>query len=241
MESAAEKYYAFQTTARGLLTKENLEERFSKLALWYGCFLEGNLPRASANAKLLDIPCGSGNLLYFLRRKGYQNLVGVDADPKQVDLALLLDLPAIEGDAFTYLLNKISQHDCIFSLDFLEHLSHDQTVNFLELCFNSLKSGGRLIVRTSCADGLFGAHDRYNDLTHKWGMTSNVLKTLFEMVGYTSVVILDERPQPYNFINRLRLMVYYPTILISSLWLILLGLNPPRIWSNSMWGIGLHP
>ena len=72
-------------------------------------------------------------------------------------------------------------------------------------------------------------------------MTSNVLRTILQMSGFRSVVILDERPQPYNLINRLRLCVYYPAKWLFSIGLIALGLNPPRVWSSSMWGIGVRP
>jgi hypothetical protein len=45
--------------------------------------------------------------------------------------------------------------------------------------------------------------------SHQWSMTSTVLRILLNIVGLQNVAILDELSQPYNVINRLRLLVYF--------------------------------
>ena len=166
IKSAEDPYYDYQTQARGLVDAHDLRKKFLKLAPWYKKLLHRYLPK-DLNATILDIPCGYGNILYFFREYGYKNAVGYDLDPEQVRLSQMLDLAALEGNAFTVLKDENKLYDCIISVDFLEHMSRDNTLYFLDLCCSRLKSGGTVIVRTPCADGLFGAHDRYNDLTHQ--------------------------------------------------------------------------
>lgn len=240
MDSYERAYYEYQTRARGLLEKEALRQRFDKLAPWYMCRLEKYLP-TTRRAWCLDVPCGYGNFLYFLHSRGYENMIGYDLDPAQVHLARLLDLPVHEGDAFIVLSDETKHYDCITSLDFIEHISRDEALRFLRLCWSRLKPGGVLIVRTPCADGPFGAHDRYNDLTHQWSMTSNVLRTVLRMLNFEGVEILDERPQGYNLVNGLRRLAFYPARAMASALYLALGLTPPSVWSRSMWGVGYKP
>ena len=236
MRSHEQAYYGYQTQARGLLTREALEHRFAKLAPWYAQRLGRFLPRRT-DAWCLDLPCGYGNFLYFLRGRGYANIVGYDQDPEQVRLAGLLGLPAQLGDAFEVLSDERRTWDCISIIDFLEHLGRDEALRLLRLCQGRLAEGGVLIVRTPSADGPFGAHDRYGDLTHQWAMTSTVLITVLHISGFTDVRILDERPQPYNAINVLRLGAFYGARLVASGLCLALGLQPPALWSRSMWAV----
>jgi 2-polyprenyl-3-methyl-5-hydroxy-6-metoxy-1,4-benzoquinol methylase len=236
----AENYYAFQTKARGLLHKTDLERSFQKRSKWYRSRLRKFMP-TNRDVRWLDLPCGFGNFLYFLRQHGYQNVSGYDLDPEQVRLAHMLQLPAAEGDAFTVLSDNKESYDCIAAIDFLEHLDRDSAVTFLELCHERLNPGGRLFLRVPCADGPFGAHDRFNDLTHEWSMTSNVLRAMLEMISYERIEILDERPQPYNIRNRFRLILFFVAKFIASSFVVALGLAPPRIWSTAMWGVARKP
>lgn len=242
MESYERAYYQYQTRARGLLEKDALRQYFDWMAPRYACRLRTHLP-ANWMATCLDLPCGYGNFLYFLRLRGYQNIIGYDLDPNQVQLARLLDLPAHEGDAFIVLSDEAKQYDCITSLDFIEHISPDEALRFLHLCWTRLKLGGVLILRTPCADGPFGAHDRYNDLTHRWAMTSNVLSTVLRMLNFERIDILDERPQSYNstLVNTLRRLAFYPARALASGLCLALGLSPPVVWSRSMWGVAYKP
>jgi len=237
MEFHEEAYYLYQTQARGLLTSDSLQKQFKKLAIWYGARLRHYLPD-SKTARCLDLPCGYGNFLYFLRSRGYKNIKGIDLDANQIKLAKMLSLPVEEGDVFNYLSSDNSAYDCISSLDFIEHLNKDDALRFLELSFLKLKPGGVLILRAPCGDGPFGAHDAWNDLTHKWGMTSNLIRALLEMNGFERVVTLDERPQPTGIIEILRWLVFFPSKVCASAMCIGLGLRPPTIWTRSMICIG---
>jgi SAM-dependent methyltransferase len=240
MESYEKAYYDYQTKARGLLTEEGLTAHFRKLARWYDRRLSACLPR-DKQARCLDVPCGFGNFLYFLKERGYSNIQGVDLDEKQVELARLVGLPAFQGDAFAILADARSSADLITSLDFIEHLGKNRALEFLALTYDCLKPGGTLIVRAPCGDGPFGAHDAWNDLTHQWGMTSTLVQALLEMHGYENVRVLDERPQPGGLIDTLRWLLFFPTKMFADLFCIALGMRPPAVWSRSMIAIAHKP
>ncbi|PIW44358.1 MAG: class I SAM-dependent methyltransferase [Zetaproteobacteria bacterium CG12_big_fil_rev_8_21_14_0_65_54_13] len=233
-------YYDYQTKARGLLAKESLTARFEQLARWYDGRLSPHLPK-DKQARCLDVPCGFGNFLYFLNGKGYQNIQGIDLDSKQVELAKLVGLPAEQGDAFQILSGEGASFDLVTSLDFIEHLDKDKVLEFLSLIYNGLKPGGTIILRAPCGDGPFGAHDAWNDLTHQWGMTSNVVRTLLEMHGFENVKILDERPQPGSIVDTVRWLVFFPAKMIADGFCMALGMRPPAIWTRSMIAIGHKP
>jgi 2-polyprenyl-3-methyl-5-hydroxy-6-metoxy-1,4-benzoquinol methylase len=240
LRPADEAAYAFQTRARGLLDSHALETAFRASACSYEARLGKFLP-ADRGVACFDASCGYGNMLFFLRERGYTNLAGCDLDPAQVALARLLDLPAREEDSFVALSGPASEYGIVTSVDFVEHLERERALEFLTLCFARLRPGGVLILRTPCADGPFGAHDRYNDLTHRWAMTSNVLQALLGMVGFERVAILDERPHPTSLKGALATLVFYPALAAASLFCLALGLEPPRVWSRSMWGVGYKP
>ncbi|EAU54365.1 class I SAM-dependent methyltransferase [Mariprofundus ferrooxydans] len=240
MEPYEKAYYDYQTQARGLLTEDSLLARFRKLGKWYDGRLKRYLP-VDKQARCLDVPCGFGNFLYFLKGKGYQNIQGIDLDSKQVELAKLVGLPAEQGDAFQILSGEGASFDLVTSLDFIEHLDKGKVLEFLSLIYDGLKPGGTIILRAPCGDGPFGAHDAWNDLTHQWGMTSNVVRTLLEMHGFEQVRILDERPQPGGIVDTLRWLVFFPAKLLADGFCIALGMRPPAIWSRSMIAIGYKP
>jgi 2-polyprenyl-3-methyl-5-hydroxy-6-metoxy-1,4-benzoquinol methylase len=240
MEHYAQRYYAYQTTARGLFDAAALRRRFEALAPWYAQRLRDHLPH-DRGAAWLDVPCGSGNFLYFLRRVGYRRVIGCDADPEQVRLARLLDLPAETADALTVIADDQRRWDAISALDFVEHLSRDDALRFLDLCRARLRPGGVLILRTPCADGPFGAHDRYNDLTHQWAMTSNLAVAVMAMVGFERVAILDERPRPTSPLNAARWLVSGVATAVAATLCHAVGVAPPRVWTRSMWVVCYRP
>ena len=107
----------------------------------------------------------------------------------------------------------------------------------------ALAPGGLLLCRTPSADGPFGSHDRYNDLTHRWGMTSGAAVQLLQLGGFSAadVQVLGEPPVPYNGINLLRLALYRFTTAVVGTWLNLAGIGRPNIWTRSMWIIARVP
>jgi SAM-dependent methyltransferase len=238
MGISRDRAYAFQVEARGIVEPRDLQAAFRRCAVDYGARLRRFLPPPPATA--VDCGCGYGNFLFFLRSLGYSDAVGVDMDPRQVDLARSLGLAAVEGDALAYLADlPPSSTDLVSAVDFVEHLSKDDSVRFFTIVRNALRIGGTVVFRTPCSDTLLGSAHRDNDITHEWGMTSGVALNMLRMCGLSPVAVLDERPvrgaQRYAVA---RLLAFHLVRLLSIAALAALRNPSPRVWTPSMWVIG---
>jgi 2-polyprenyl-3-methyl-5-hydroxy-6-metoxy-1,4-benzoquinol methylase len=232
-EEYEQLYYSYQTVGRGLCSKEQLQTSFEQQALHYeelfGPFLEQD-----QNIQCLDFGCGYGNILYFLRKKGFNNAVGIDSDQEQIKLAQTLGLNAKVGNV----LEEIHHFDNVglmFAFDIIEHLDKNSAISFLKSALQGLQLGGLMVIQCPCADGFSGAHDIYNDYTHKWGASSNMLSQLLYTVGFQKVLILDPTlPQfPASAKRKFFLRSRKVSRQVTALFLRLLGVRVPQVWANS--------
>jgi SAM-dependent methyltransferase len=230
----------YRLRAEGDASLDVLRKSHEAAFPWYRTFLRPWLPK-DLQSTILDVPCGAGNLLYTLRKLGYAAATGVDSEGGQVALAQRLGLPASQGDAFAAVraLGSNSVHR-IFSLDFIEHLDRSRAVEFLRLAHDALVPGGFVVCRTPSADGPFGSHDRYNDLTHHWALTSTAAFPLMKLAGFEpeKVLIRQEAPVPYKFSNVVRRVMFHATTGMLGAFLDVVGIGAPAVWTRSMWIIG---
>lgn len=174
--------------------RKTLENSFRHSVYFYRALLRKYLPD-NKNANILDLPCGEGRIIYALKVMGYQNISGYDLDKARLETAKKLDLPVNEGDVFQVLEDcEDNSIDCIFSVDFLEHLQKYDVIHFLEMMCRKITSDGVIIVRIPSADSPLGIQAIYNDFTHKWGATSGVLRRLLCAAGFSVISIFGEEP-----------------------------------------------
>ena len=106
------------------------------------------------NRKILDIGCGSGINLEFLRRWGL--VVGIDQS--EAALASAKQYGAVErGDALN-LPRPNETVDLITAFDVLEHLPDDQSA--LKEWGRVLRSGGYVAISVPAYQWLYGPHDK---------------------------------------------------------------------------------
>src|SRR6478736_7703937 len=75
------------------------------------------------NSTIVDLGCGFGALLYWLKKTGYTNLTGIDRSAEQVEGAHSLGLDFVrQGDITQHLAARPSSTcDVVFAFDVLEH------------------------------------------------------------------------------------------------------------------------
>jgi 2-polyprenyl-3-methyl-5-hydroxy-6-metoxy-1,4-benzoquinol methylase len=148
---------------------------------------------------ILDIGCGIGHFLYYLKTRGYLNIQGVDHSTEQVDLCLEAGLPVeLIEDIFAYLRNHPSTYDVISMNDVLEHFTKDEIIRLLALMNQSLRENGSIIIRVPNSSGIFGPHGRYLDFTHEVGFTESSLRQVLQASDFNNVEIRDNKV-PFGF------------------------------------------
>jgi len=184
-----------------------------------GYYLRGWLPDIK-QVQIIDVACGSGNLLRFFAENGYRHIRGVDISPEQVSLARRIVPEVFEGDAIEFLEAHREEYDLITGLDIVEHFHKPEVLRFLDACHAALRPGGRLILQTPNADSPWGTAHRYNDFTHEVGFSPNVLFRLLRLAGFAEIESRETGPIPfgYTMASTLRYLVWQAIRVVLKTW-----------------------
>lgn len=192
-------------------------EEADRAGIVYGDVFKGWLP-AKKEAPILDAASGGGRLLYFLKSKGYTNLVGVDISAEQVKLSRQVCDNVIEADIFNYLESQKEQFDLIMGLDIIEHFCKDEALCFLDNCCAALRSGGRLILQTPNAESIWGLKFIYGDLTHELAFDPRGLQKLLELCGFIKIEHRQVEPVIHGLLSFGRFLLWKTIWAVLALW-----------------------
>ena len=189
------EYYHYQATARGIRSLADVERAADgRLHVWER-IVKSWLPTKSS-AQIVELACGHGSFLWWLRQRGYAQSVGVDSSAEQLAFARQTGASVIQADAITWLAGQPEASlDTIVGIDFIEHIAKDDLMALLKQSVRVLKPGGRLLLRYPNGDSPLVGMNLFNDITHVWTYTSNCLDTLARMHGFTRTVFADESEQ----------------------------------------------
>jgi 2-polyprenyl-3-methyl-5-hydroxy-6-metoxy-1,4-benzoquinol methylase len=140
----------------------------------------------SKDSNILDVGCGKGEWLHWLKQKGYHHLTGIDGSPSDLALAKswLEGVALMQGDAVSHLQSIQAQYDVIHAKDVIEHLTKDELVAFLQASRQALKPGGSVLLQTFNAQAPLAATTRYGDFTHEIGLTPQSLAQCLRACGF---------------------------------------------------------
>ncbi|OGS45232.1 MAG: hypothetical protein A2539_10400 [Elusimicrobia bacterium RIFOXYD2_FULL_34_15] len=154
------------------------------------------------NAKILDIGCGHGRLLYYLKSRGYHNIHGIDISSQQIKAAIQNGFDSVEcASAFDFLNNKREEYDAIIMIDILEHIEKSEELQLLNKVHNALKINGRVILQLPNALSLFNEF-LYQDITHETAFTSGSARQILDIAGFKNINIYSVMP-PSHGLKRL--------------------------------------
>lgn len=197
------KYVSLQA---GKLHTHSVEEyeRFNKFyAKKYSMFLPKD-----KTAKILDIGCGPGFFLYFLKKMGYTNSLGIDISMEQVALAKSQGLDFKLENMFEFLKNHKGEFEFIFCSHVVEHLKKIEVIDFLGLIYASLKPEGKVIICTPNANSLFGFAYHCKDFTHETSFTPLSLRGIMEACNFKVIGIYPEWPVAVDFQSTIRSLLW---------------------------------
>jgi len=187
----------------------------------------------SRQSQILEIGCGKGYILKWLKNNNFTKIEGVDLSPEDVKIAKeYVGINNIYyGDVFNYLSNKKSTYDCILGKDILEHIEKNKLEEFLNIIKDALKPGGKVIFQVPNMDWIMASHERYMDLTHEIGFIKESLAQLLRLY-FVSVEIY---PVEYNFssniIGKFTFKFINPIVVnLTRLWLKILGAGAGDCW-----------
>lgn len=151
---------------------------------------------ARSDAPILDFGAGIGLAVRWLRDLGYRNVVGVDCSSEQCQIARTLC--GVEVCQIHDGLEYLGQHSASFNLmlmtDVIEHLPKAQVLPYLKAIRDSLKPGGRLLVKTENGASPIGAYQYRMDFTHEYCFTERSLYQVLAAAGFQEIEI---RGEPY--------------------------------------------
>ena len=161
---------------------------------------------ADHDARILDLGCGHGALLYVLRAAGYRNAIGVDDSPEQVAAARRLGIDGVSrGDLVQTLTDTPDTSlDVVVAFDVIEHFGKDELVPLVDDVRRVLHPGGIWIVHVPNSEGPFGARMRDWDFTHEAAYTRTSLSQLLHCSGFSAVSCFEDRPAVHGVISAFR-------------------------------------
>jgi SAM-dependent methyltransferase len=190
---------------------------------------------ASKAAQILDLGCGNGCFIHFLKQYGYTNVVGVDTSAEQVAMAHQLGLHEVQqGEIMPFLASYTQSVEVILLMDVIEHLTPQETFDLLDQVYALLQPGGKLIVHVPNAEGLFGMRIRYGDLTHEQCFTPNSIRQLMKAIGFSQLVCREDKPVIHGLVSTIRRLIWELGTLPSRLLLMAETGSPSAILSQNM-------
>lgn len=166
------------------------------------------LKQGANQLNILEIGCGPGYLLDYLRLSGFTNIKGIDISEEQIAIAKAKSHNVAVEDVFDYLKNTSEKFDVIFAFDLIEHFTKDELLELTDLVYNSLNEKGLFIIRTPNGQGVFSGQVIYGDLTHQTIVNPNSLTQLLSRSHFSKIEFIENAPVGKNIIGMIRLLLW---------------------------------
>lgn len=161
------------------------------------------------NARILEIGCGCGEMLYGLEKRDYKNLVGLDFCQEELDEAAhFVSAELVCDDAQKFLAETTHEYNLVIAYNVLEHFSKESLVEMLRNIHKSLKPGGALIAMVPNAVSPFSGTSRHWDITHELAFTTNSWQQLSSLVGFDEVEFRECGPVPHGVLSSVRFALW---------------------------------
>lgn len=162
----------------------------------------------SRNSRILEIGCGDGKFLAFLKKNGFENTIGVDISGEQIELAKAKGLNVIQGDVLDFLKQREDTFDAIIAIDTIEHFTKSEVLMLFHHLAKSIKKDGLLIIQTPNGEGLFPGQVIYGDLTHLCIFTESSLRQVLSLYGFSNLGVYETSPLPIGISGKIRAVTW---------------------------------
>ncbi|MBV6419481.1 MAG: hypothetical protein DAHOPDDO_00702 [Ignavibacteriaceae bacterium] len=162
----------------------------------------------SKDVAILELGCGRGYMLEYLRNHNYINLKGIDISKEQIEISQKKGFDVKVIDAIEYLANNDTKFKLIFALDFVEHFHKDELFPLFEEVYRNLEDGGIIIMHTPNGQAIVASKMIYGDLTHFTILTPVSAEQLLRNVGFKEIKCYESEPVPKNIKGIIRLILW---------------------------------
>jgi len=188
------RFYANQSRLRGITSAEDVQAIESLQSVVYDRLLSKYL-ETYKDKKVVEIACGSGIFMRYLRNRGFVETLGIDIADQNVDICISQGFKVIKADALKWLASQPTESvDVIVAIDFIEHIDKQAFVDFLDTVHSVLSPNGLFIARGPCGDSPFFGLNFYNDITHETVFTSTALRVTMLLCNMEVIELIDEYP-----------------------------------------------
>lgn len=178
-------------------------------------------PTLANDAAILDVGCGKGEWLAWMKQQGFSRLSGVDGSVSDLShsQSWLQGVELHQGAAHSFLEARNATFDLIHGKDVAEHMSKDEFISFLQLAHQALKPGGQLWLMTFNAQAPLSSATRYGDFTHEIGLTPRSLAQCLRACGFRDITVRGVHYCSSSLSGRLRWILSRPILFVSRLML----------------------
>lgn len=228
-------YYQYQAVARGITGPDEVRRRAEVFAYVYDRLVLPWFPRDRAG-RVVELACGHGSFLHWLKQRGFTNCRGVDSSAEQIVHARSAGGEVIEAEAIAWLeAQPAASVELLVAIDFIEHISKDDFMRVLAASHRVLVPGGRLILRYPNGDSPFVGLNLFNDITHIWTYTTNCLTSLAQMHGFARCRFVDEGAAAIRDHRWLKVPLSLITGVILRLMLQTVSREKIKYWNSCIW------
>ncbi len=203
-QSITKSYLSTTSSRRGSIDEAHYQRTAATLRRRLGNWLP------PAGARVLDLGCGLGELMYLAAGSGCKNPLGINLSQEEIDAAE----PLVQGrfecaDILDYLSRTEEEFDWIGALNILEHLDKDTLLEVLTQAAKHLSPGGVLVAMVPNAISPFGNLTRHWDFTHEWAFTPNNFRQLAPLAGFSQQIEFREcSPVPHGLVSGIRWLLW---------------------------------
>ena len=187
-------------------TPKDIQKGYESFYQYYKYNYLSRLPE-NKDARILVISCGPGYLVNLLNQQGYLNVLGIDSDSQKIEYAKKRNLKCETYEAFSFLQDKADEFDVIIPEQELNHLTLDEMVVFLKLCWRSLRANGLLLVYgLNGANPLVGSENLAHNIDHFNTFTEYSLRQVLVHANFKDIRIFPLKlyvfwKNPLNYVG----------------------------------------
>lgn len=198
---------------------------------------ENYLPEKK-DSLILDLGCGTGHFLYYLKKQKYSNYIGVDFGKQAIEFCKKNNMAPriINSEVSDFLKKSKQQFDAIIFNDIIEHIPKKELIPLLKLMKTKLNNSGVLLIKTpNLSNPITAGSSRYIDFTHTLGFTEESLSQVLKLAEFKNIKIKAQDIFVFNpIINILGNTLHFIFGIFFRLMFLIYGRKTAKIFSKDI-------